>query len=336
MSEDSTQANPTGEPSKSFRERKEEALRMESGAEPSQPEPDDTSPSSDPEEGTEQRQPDGTMLEESQDQPEGTEPDAALEDTEESGSEWTARDKEWQEKLDTAETARKSMETDYRRKTHKLSEAARDVNSKAEEVESTAQYFAQQADAALQQFNGVNWTQLRTNPEEFQKAQSAYMQANNVAQQRQGELAKIKERREEIANQSQQQIADHSKGVLSHQIPGWGNELYSKLRDFAGKEYDYSDDEFDRIVDWRPIKMMHDAMTANTVKAGTDKVLKKVGQKSGAQAPGGRTAGMKQPRNAEGKFIAAREEARSNPGNKEAFRSMKARQLEAERDKRRR
>lgn len=335
-SEQAPQANPSGEPSMSFRERKEHELRREQG-EPSQPaEPiDDTSPSSELEgEADEQRQPDGTMLEESQDQPEGTEPDAALSEPE--SDEWTVQAKEWQEKVTAAEDARKSMETDYRRKTHKLSEAAREVNAKAEEVETTAQYFAHQADASLQQFNGIDWAMLRTDPEKFQQAQNAYQQATQQQQQRHAELEKIKSRRSEIESQNQQHIADHSKGVLTHQIPGWGNEVYSKLREFAAKEYDYSEAEFDKIVDWRPIKMMHDAMKAKSIKTESGKVLKKVGQKRGSSAPGTRTAGIQAPRNAQGQYMAAREESMKNPGNKDAFRAMKARQLEAERDRRRR
>lgn len=333
---------PAREPTsrEAFRARQAERLAQERG---SQPEPEAPSPMADTQDAdTAERQPEEVSLEESEDQPEGETNEGALtddtepvEDQPEDSGDWTAREAEWQEKLTKAEEARKSMETDYRRKTHKLSESVREVDSRAEEVEATAQYFANEAAAALKNFENAPWQQLRTDPEKFQEAQNAYMQAQRHYEQRQAELQRIQERRKEIAEKNQQYIAEHSKAVLRHQIPDWGNETYQKLRDFAEKTYDYPSEEFDKIVDWRPMKMLYDAMTANAVRAESSKVVENIGKKTGKR-PVGRRATREQPRNAQGQYTAAREKAMQNPGDRGSFREMKARQLAMERERGRR
>jgi hypothetical protein len=129
--------------------------------------------------------------------------------------------------------------------------------------------------------------------------------------------------------QQNERIAEHSRGVLMHQIPNWGGEVYSKLREFAEKEYDYTGEEFDKIVDWRPMKMIYDAHQATQTKRQAAKVVKKIGRKSGRKAPGKTAAG--QPRNAQGQFQAAREKSLHSPGDRAAFREYQQRRLELER-----
>ena len=329
---DESQANPTREPSQSFREATEARLQQEHEAKFGQPESrDDTSPTAElGDEEAAEREPEEVEAEESeQDHPEAdTEAEASDEDIE-PDSEWTAREAEWSEKVEKAEEARKSMERDYRHKTHKLSENVRAVESEAQEVKQTAEYYNNLAQAELQRFQSINWQQLQTQPEQYQQAQQAWMQANQVAQQRKQELEMITKRAEEMSRKNQDRLAEHSRGVLMHQIPSWGGDVYNELREFAEKEYDYSGEEFDKIVDWRPMKMLYDAKQAANVRAESVNVVKKIGKKRGRKAPG-RTADG-QPRNQRGQFQKARDEAFSNPGDKQRTRDYFKKRLERER-----
>ena len=328
---ESNMANPSGEPSLSFREATEQRLRQE--ADNAQPDlrevgaQDDTSP--DPE--ADQRETEDDLVEESEEgQPEAGEDEEAVEEPE---SEWNARERELIEQAEKAEAGRKSMETDYRRKTHKLSQDSRAVESNAEEVKATAEYYANMAQQKLAQFNNVNWQELQTQPERYQQAQQAFAKAQQELRFHEQAVEQVKKRSEEMRSQHQSQVAEHSRGVLMHQIPNWGGEVYQQLRDFAEKEYDYSSDEFDEIVDWRPMKMIHDAWQATNTKKEAAKVVKKVGRKSGRRAPGKTADG--QPRNAQGQFQAAREKSLHSPGDRAAFREYQQRRLELERRKKR-
>jgi len=328
---ESNMANPSGEPSLSFREATEQRLRQEAdNAQPDLQEvgaQDDTSP--DPE--ADQRETEDDLVEESEEgQPEAGEDEEAVEEPE---SEWNARERELIEQAEKAEAGRKSMETDYRRKTHKLSQDSRAVESNAEEVKATAEYYANMAQQKLAQFNNVNWQELQTQPERYQQAQQAFAKAQQELRFHEQAVEQVKKRSEEMRSQHQSQVAEHSRGVLMHQIPNWGGEVYQQLRDFAEKEYDYSSDEFDEIVDWRPMKMIHDAWQATNTKKEAAKVVKKVGRKSGRRAPGKTADG--QPRNAQGQFQAAREKSLHSPGDRAAFREYQQRRLELERRKKR-
>src|SRR5210317_2416478 len=108
---ESNMANPSGEPSLSFREATEQRLRQEAdNAQPDLQEvgaQDDTSP--DPE--ADQRETEDDLVEESDEgQPEAGEDEEAIEEPE---SEWNARERELIEQAEKAEAGRKSMETDY-------------------------------------------------------------------------------------------------------------------------------------------------------------------------------------------------------------------------------
>lgn len=327
------QANPTAEPStaQSFRERKTAQLQQELESQPGAVE--DTSPDPIEQDADEdQRETEGMLAEESEDQTETDSTEEALPDSAEAEGEEAEAEAEvdpqlteWQEKAEAAETARKSMETDYRRKTHKLAEASRAVQTQAEAVETTAQYLMNQAQAELAQYQNVNWQTLP--PEQHQQMQAGYMQAQQSVQQRQMELEQIHKTRQQYQAQQDSQIAEHSKGVLLHRYADWGAEKYTAAREFAEREYDFTPDEFDKVVDWRVMAMAVDALEAKTTKKEAAKVIKKVGKKRGTKRPGRTASGQK--RNAQGQFQAAKEQFRKT-GDRAAFREMKRRQLEVE------
>ena len=333
MSED-TQTNLVSEesaPPMSFRERKAQQLaaeREEREAVERQPlEPEDVnSHDHDPDEG----EPEESQL--LDDQPDG-EPDEGVE--EEEAEEYTPRERELLEAAEEAEKRRKSMEVDYRQKTQKLSESRKEVDRNLSEVEQAAQYYAQMAQQSLRQFDGINWAELRTKPEEYQQAQQHYLQAENQARHMQQELETVKQHAQKIREQERAREAEISKGMLQQLRPDWSGELYQKAQEWADAELGYSDAEFAEITDWRLMMAMVRAMEADKIKAESKQRVRKAGRKRGS-APAGRNAPQNVGRDAAGRFTTAREEAFANPGNKKTFREMKMRQLELERGRQRR
>lgn len=334
------------QPPPSFRERKQQQLAGER-EQTRQPQPDSDDQ---PDREAVQRQAEEPALEDSiEEQPESAdEPEAILEeedepdvsesadDADDDEERYSPRERELMREAEEAEKNRKSMEVDYRHKTHKLSQHMRETEGDAEKVQKALEFCAQLAEQHVNQFQNVNWQELQTRPQEYQQAvqqfQAAQAHRQQMVQGMQQSIdyaAKLKER-----NLSAQ--AEHSKGVLEHSIPGWSGETYSKVREFATTEYGYDASEFDQIVDWRPVKALHDAMQAqNARKRGAELVKVKAKKRRNNGAPSGRNAEVVS-RDAKGRYSRARDEAISNPGNRNAFREMKQRQLAMERDRLRR
>lgn len=321
----------------SFADRKAQQLRREFGADaPNQPESNDPTPESAEleslpgEDQPDDRQPEGGALEEPTGQPDSG-PDAGADQDE--PPPWAAREQELLKAAEEAEARRRSMEQDYRRKTQNLSDAMKAVREQAQQAEESAQYMARIADSGMAQFQNVDWEALKTDPVRYQEASRAYQQALQQQQARHTELRQIREWGQQQQEKNRQYQAEHSKGVLRHVIPNWGNELYGELREFAEQNYDLTGDEFDNITDWRPMAILHDAMKARKIANGSGEVMSKIGRKSARPHAAANKA--PQPRDEAGKYRKARAEAMANPGEKGRFAAMKAAQIRAERDKNR-
>ena len=121
--------------------------------------------------------------------------------------------------------------------------------------------------------SNVNWETLATeNPAEYVKlsarAQRA-QQAMQAVQQQQAELQR--KQYQEAAEQSKRKLSDPIEG-----IPNWGDEVYTSLIQEASKQYGFSPDEVAQVVDWRMIKVLHDAYQYSKVKAAKPEVQKKI------------------------------------------------------------
>ena len=334
---DESPANGSTEPQapQSFRERKMQQLAAErterEASDPTrQPEPeeapDDVETLAD---DTADREPETELLDDSEEQPEGDYDDDADQDE----VAYSPREIELQEAAEKAEGLRKSMEKDYRHKTHKLSQDRKAASDERSEVKRAADYYANMAAQELAQFDGVNWAELRTRPEEYQQAQQRYLQVEAAARQRQAEREQINARSDEMDAADAQREAEHSKAVLQQTRPDWNQELYGKAREWASEELDYSPDEFDKITDWRLMLALVKGMEADGIKTKSKKLIRKAGKQRAAPAAG-RNANQTSNRDAKGKFTNARKEAFDKPGDRQSFREMKFRQLQMERNKR--
>ena len=332
-------ANASGEPStrESFRDRKARELSQELDSQPAESE--DTSPTDalHDEEPSERETEEEVYEESDEDQPEETEAEEAIDDESDEEFDDTPEVAELRERLDTLATerdqaieAKQSFEKDYRRKTHKLGEQFRQQDADREQLANIAQFQTQQAEAALQQFNQVNWQQLQVNdPAQFQQLQQSYQQAAAQAQHQKAQQQQMLELFKKRKKAETDYRSEVSREILTREIPNWGGELYKELCDFAGSEYDISEKEFADLDDWRPMRAIYDAYKSRQVKTKSKDVVKKIGRKRG-KPPAGKTAPGGQPRNTAGQFKKARAEAHARPGDKGAFREMKAAQLNAE------
>ena len=265
--------------------------------------------------------------------PEANESNEAETDPEEES--YTPREMELIAAAEKATEQRQSMEGDYRRKTQKLADDSRAVAVQKTEGQRAVNYLVAEADRDMARFSNVDWAQLRTDPERFQAAQQDYLRTDAMCKQRHQEREQFNSQAEQWEADNNARVADHSKGVLQHMRPDWGNELYGKTREWAERELDYSQDEFDRITDWRPMLALVKAMESDEIKAGAKKTLKRVGKTRSNPQVSKRNAAQVQNRDASGRFAEARAHLTANPGDKNAFRAMKMAQLQVERENKR-
>lgn len=191
-----------------------------------------------------------------------------------------------------------------------------------------AKLFMDLANNQVNQFENINWDAIE--PENMAAAKQQYQQAvvNRNAMTKAFEEAEKadKDARERI----RQKEAEYSRSILPIKIPGWSNEIYGQMRDYAMDRYGWTAAEFNDKTDYRDLLPIHEAMQASQA---TEKVTK-VQRERKARRPRNRNA-RPQSRNAEGQFQSARDRAFNEPGNKAAYREYKRQQLEREQGTRR-
>jgi hypothetical protein len=211
--------------------------------------------------------------------------------------------------------------------TRNITERMQSLDSAFEEATSQAQFYSNLAEQAVRQYDQVNWDVLRSKPEEFQRMRQGLEQAvrnrDRLMQASQQLRAKAAEERRK-AEDAQAQV---SLRVLKRVIPDWSDEVYSRIREFAVENLQFTPEEAAEVRDWRTIRSWHRLMQVE----GASRRVKEKTRRSTPTKPGNKRAAQAQSRNAQGQFQAARREAQAKPGDRDAFRRMKAAQLAAER-----
>lgn len=231
-----------------------------------------------------------------------------------------------------AEEARRNMERDYRIKTHKIAAAIRDVEQQGTVVKQQAQFFANLAEQSLQQFNGVNWDALKSDPAKYQQTKAAFEAAIGQRDMLKRALGQIGEQHTQLLEQAKDREAEVSRDILKTTLPDWSNELYGKLRSFAMEELAYTAEEFDDMTDWRRIRDIH----AQYQIANASKRVAKLPRKQGKQPVNRqRERQIQSQRDAKGRFQNSRQRLFDQPGDREARRNFFQDKLRAEREGRR-
>jgi len=330
--EDSMRANPSKEP-QTPREAFADRLRRErEGANPEPMQESDAPEPLDDPEASDAGQPEPTLNPEGEDG--AIQPDDEIVDADDGDQdipeEYRQQFAELREKAEKAEEARASMERDYRRKTHKIAQARRELDDGVHEAAETVQYLAQRAQANMQKYAGVDWQQLQAaDPAQFQQARQQYAMDLQVARQAEQEQQTVIERARQMRETARQREADLSKEILQSVIPEWGSDHYVRLRDYATEQLDMAPEEVDAITDWRTMRMIHQLWQGNQAPA---KVTRR-GPATSKPPRGAHNRPTGQARNARGQYIKAREAAQAEPGNREQVRGMFAAKLRAERER---
>ena len=232
------------------------------------------------------------------------------------------------ERADVAEERAKSMERDYRIKTHKIADATRALEDQTGVVKTQADFILNEANMGVSQFDNIDWNQLRTKPEEYQRMKQMFEQACTLRDRLVNQLGGIAEHHKQMREIAKSREADVSKDILRSTITDWSNEMYGKLRGYAVEELSYTAAEFDDMTDWRRLRDIH----AQYELAQAPKTVIRLQRKKGKtpvnrqrELPTGKAA------NPRGDLQKARQDLEDNPGEPRAKRNFFQQKMAAER-----
>jgi hypothetical protein len=168
------------------------------------------------------------------------------------------------------------LEKDYRRKTAQLAKQRETVEA---EVKKSLETKAKEYDEKLQLAEQAIWHTLVPELKSIDFNKLAKEDPARWAQEYQRvtevnhRLAQIQAQRKELAEASQRQQqeslqkqAREAIETLQVKIPGWSNDLYTRILKSAG-EYGFKPDEVGAIVDPRAIEVLNDARQWRELKA---------------------------------------------------------------------
>lgn len=208
-----------------------------------------------------------------------------------------------------------------------IAEQSANLTTALEQAQRQQNFVAELAESAVRQFDGVNWDLLRSEPEKYQAMQTRFQQAVQNRDRLKAAAEQLEQRAAQERQAAQDRQAQVSISILKRTIRGWDNEVYGKVMDYAVEHLRFTPEEAADVRDWRTIMGWHRLMQAD---AAAKRVRSKEKRRDPAP-PGSRRARQPQPRNAQGQYQSAKREAQARPGDRAAFREMKAAQLRAER-----
>jgi hypothetical protein len=160
-------------------------------------------------------------------------------------------------------------QSDYTRKTQELAatrkelEAVRERVQQAGEAEVNARAKAVAIDAAIKQYEGVDWDALQAQDaatafqhwRKFQQLQSAKVEADT--EYKSAVEARTLETQQEAAKRIEQGLAE-----LQRDIPDWSEKKAEELMSFGAKQFGFSRDYMEGVDDPNLIKVMNFAFLA--------------------------------------------------------------------------
>ncbi len=236
------------------------------------------------------------------------------------------------QRAEEAEAMVASMQSDYTKKTQKLGESRRELKQSLEHSAQIAGIYAERANSQLQRYDNVNWTQLQStlDPQIYSQRANEYRQVVAMRDRAVSEHENISNLAKEQTELQKRDQADISREILQTTLPGWGNELYGKLREYAVDKLNFTQDEFDDFTDHRWIKLIHGAFQISQTGQHVENI-----QNNGSRnrKPAGKN--KRQTRGIDGKYRKALSDHESNPGNRDFTREAFRQRLQRERTGRR-
>lgn len=198
---------------------------------------------------------------------------------------------------------------DYTQKTQQVAEQRKELEAIQEQIQAQQLELQQGAqlsgelvedvakitslDQQLAQYQNVDWQKLSDS--DVVEAQKLFFQYNQLQQERSNAVSQFEAKRQNALAQQQQIIADKvQKGreQLSKEIPNWSPETTQEIVS-VGKEYGFTDNELNAIIDPRHVRVLHDAMQWRKLKSKNSVTKKKVASAKPVVKPGSKDPKVK-------------------------------------------
>ena len=152
-------------------------------------------------------------------------------------------------------------QSDYTKKTQAVAEQRKAVEEESQYYASTLNSLLTAVGADVQRFQGVDWERAAVeNPEQYRQAKQAYEHSLQTFNGIRGQVEDFVKRTKETQEAALKAQAKEAVAVLKATIPGWSNDLYAQIGEYAQKELGFAPEEFNNIADHRAIRSIWDSM----------------------------------------------------------------------------
>jgi hypothetical protein len=163
-------------------------------------------------------------------------------------------------------------QSDYTKKTQIVSEQRKAFEAQSQQAEATMSALMSAAGADLSRFEGVNWEAVAVdNPEQYRQAKAAFEQTRSTYDFIKAQSDQYQAQSQQQAEAAHKEAAKDSLTVLKTNIPGWNNDLYYKIGEYAQKDLGVTSEEFNEVADHRMITALYKAMQFDRAKQVTAK-----------------------------------------------------------------
>lgn len=165
-------------------------------------------------------------------------------------------------------------QADYTKKTQAVADQRKAAEQQTANYESSLQALLTAAGADMSRFQNVDWEAAAVqNPDQYKQAKSVYAQTKQtydfIKSQADDHYAKTQKQQQD----QRKTEAAESLTVLKNSIPGWNNDTYYSLGEYA-KTVGISSEEFNTTTCHRTILALWKAQQFDQAKAKTTKKIK--------------------------------------------------------------
>jgi hypothetical protein len=198
---------------------------------------------------------------------------------------------------------------DYTQKTQQVAEQRKELEALQEQIIAQEMQLQQGAqlsgelvedvakitslDQQLAQYQNVDWQRLSDS--NVVEAQKLFFQYNQLQQERSNVVSQFEAKRQQALSKQQQIITEKvQKGreQLAKEIPNWSPETTQEIVS-VGKDYGFTDNELNAIIDPRHVRVLHDAMQWRKLKSKNSVTKKKVASAKPVVKPGSKDPQVK-------------------------------------------
>lgn len=167
-------------------------------------------------------------------------------------------------------------QSDYTRKTQAVAEQRKAAEEERQYFASSLNSILTAVGADIQRFEGVDWERAAAeNPDQYRQAKAAYEQSRQLFDGIRQQTEDFVQRTKQAQESALKAQAKESVAILKTAIPGWNNELYAQIGEYAQKELGFEPGEFNNIADHRAIRSIWKAMQYDRGrKVATEKTVK--------------------------------------------------------------